>query len=240
MRNTVYLFCLLILILAACKKSGSSSSNCKVTNVSLVPTGGTPSIVNFTYDDEGRLKFMNSGGQVAEYFYHTKGFTRRSSTGNSWFTRSYVELNASGLPVIKKDSTYNGQSLNSTTVYTFEYDNQGQLLKTFKDNSATPLETFTWSNGNLVKYQSGSTNYFMEYYTDKPNKDYGFLDLQIFVFFGINPAKSKNLLRSLTSSGNQLNFQYQYDPKGNIKEWYAALTGSPDTAMKATQATICD
>jgi hypothetical protein len=80
----------------------------------------------------------------------------------------------------------------------------------------------------------------MDYFPDKANRDYSFLDLQIFVFFGINPAKSKNLLKSLTSSGNQINFQYQFDTKGNIKEWIATALGSPDTVMSATQQSMCN
>jgi hypothetical protein len=240
MRNTIYVFSLVVIGIAACKKSGSSSANCKVSTVTLVPTGGSPSVVSFTYGNDGKLQFMNTGSQVAEYFYRTNGFTRRTSSGNGWYTNQYVELNAAGFPVVKKDSTYNGQSLNQVTNYTFEYDNQGQLIKTFKDNNATPLETFTWTNGNLVKYQSGANSYIMDYFTDKTNRDYAFLDLQIFVFFGTNPAKSKNLLKSLTSGGNQLNFQYQYDPKGNIKEWIGTILGSPDTVMRATQSVVCD
>jgi hypothetical protein len=240
MRNSIYLFIIVLFAFAACKKSGSSSSKCQVATVSLVPTAGTPTVVNFTYDDNGKLKFMNTGAQVAEYFYRSNGFTRRTSSGNGWYTNQYVEFNASGLPIVKKDSTYNGQSLSNSSIYTFEYNNQGELIKTFKDNSAQPLETFTWSSGNLVKYQSGNTAYIMDYFPDKANRDFCFLDLQIFVFFGTNPAKSKNLLKSLTSGGNQINFQYQFDTRGNIKEWVATALGSPDTVMRATQQFICN
>jgi hypothetical protein len=240
MRKVISLFALILVGFAACKKSGSSSANCKIATVSLLPTGGAPTVVNFTYDNDGKLKFMNTGSQVAEYFYHPKGFTRRTSSGNGWYTNGFVELNAAGLPVIKKDSTYNGQSLSQSNIYTFEYDNQKQLIKTFKDNSAQPLETFDWSNGNLVKYQSGNTTYIMDYFPDKTNRDFSFLDLQIFVFFGINPAKSKNLLKSLTSGGNQINFQYQFDTNGNIKDWVATALGSADTVMRATQQSMCN
>jgi hypothetical protein len=240
MRNIIYLFTIIFIAFAACKKSGSSSAKCKITTVSLVPTGGTPTVVNFTWGDDGKLKFMNTGGQVAEYFYRANGFTRRTSSGSSWYTNQYVELNAAGAPIVKKDSTYNGQNLSNSSIYTFEYNNQGELIKTFKDNSAQPLETFTWSNGNLVKYQSGNVTYIMDYFTDKANRDYCFLDLQIFVFFGTNPAKSKNLLKSLTSGGNQINFQYRFDTRGNIKDWFATALGSSDTAMKATQQFVCD
>jgi hypothetical protein len=123
MRKVICLFALIHFGFAACKKSASSSANCKITTVSLLPTGGTPTAVNFTYANDGKLKFMNTGGQVAEYFYHSNGFTRRTSSNNGWYTNGFVELNAAGLPVVKKDSTYNGTSLSQSHIYTFEYDN---------------------------------------------------------------------------------------------------------------------
>lgn len=52
MRNNIYLFAIIFLGFAACKKDGSSSADCNVVTVSLLPAGGTPSVVNFTYGDE--------------------------------------------------------------------------------------------------------------------------------------------------------------------------------------------
>lgn len=238
MKNIAYLALILFFGIMACKKNGSSAK-CKVASLTMVPDPGNPLAVNFTYDDQGNLKFVNNGGSTLEYWFYTNGYRRRSSSGNGWHTYSTVALNANGLPVTKKDSTYNGQSLSNTSITSFEYDGQGQLIKTYKDNDPQPQEIFTWTGGNLVKYQAGNTSYFLEYFTDKPNRDFTFIDLQLYVALGINPARSKNLLKSVTAGGNQMNFQYQYDG-GNIKKWFASYTGNPDTVITTTQQFVCD
>jgi hypothetical protein len=240
MRKATYLFILFFFAVAACKKNGNSSDNCKVASLVMLPTGGSPQAVQFTWGDDGKLKFMNNSSNVVEYTHYANGYKRRSSLGNGWSVNSFIELNASGLPITKKDTTFNGQIVSNTTITSFEYNNQSELLNTYKDNSSTPLEMFTWSGGNLVKYQSGNNSYFLEYYTDKKNRDFTFIDLQLFVALGTNPAKSKNLLKSLTSGGNQLVFQYQYDGKGNITKWYANLLGNSDTAITTTQQIMCN
>lgn len=239
MRNIFYFGCFLFIIIAACKKN-SGPSNCKVAAVALVPKGGTPQAVNFTYDDNGKLKYMINGSQSVEYTWVANGYRRFASTGNGWTYRSFIELNADGKPVTKKDSTYNGQNLNATTLYTYEYDGQGQLIKIFKNNSPQPEDIFTWSNGNLVKYQSGNVIYIMDHYTDKPNREFTFIELQIFVSLGVNAIKSKNLLKAVTAGGDQLTFSYQYDGSGNIKEWNAIVLGTSDTAITTTQQIDCD
>lgn len=240
MRTTTCLWALILFAFASCKKNGNGSSNCKITTVSMIPTGGSPTVVNFTYDNEGKLKFLNTGSQSVEHTYYPNAFKRRSSSGNGWSTVSFVELNAAGHPTVKKDSTYNGQILSQSHINTFEYNNNGELIATYKDNNPQPEETFTWNNGNLVKYKAGNVTYIMDYYTDKKNSDFGLIDLQIFVALGVNPAKSKNLLKSLTSGSDQLVFLYEFDSKKNIKEWNATLLGSPDTVIRTTQQFTCD
>lgn len=241
MRSTICLFSLLLIGFAACKKNGNDKPvNCKIASVIMMPTGGSPQVVNFTYDNSGKIKFMIVGSQTVEHFYYANGYKRRSTSGNGWVTNSFIELNAGGKPVSKKDTVYNGQSVSNTYITTFEYNNQGDLIKTFKDNNAQPAETFTWDNGNLVKYQTGNTSYILDYYTDQTNRDFGYIDLQLVASVGMNPAKSKNLLRSLTSGGTQMNFHYQFDPTGNIKKWNATFLGNADTVIRTTQQFMCD
>ncbi len=240
MRNIIYLFIVLFAVFASCKKNKEKPVNCRVVALTMVPTGGNPLSVNFTYDDQGKLQFINNSGQTVEFTYFPNGFRLRISTGNGWTTYSFIELTASGKPVTKKDSVYNGQNLNSTYLTSFEYNAQGELINTYKDNDPQASETFTWSSGNLVKYKAGNASYILDYYTDKKNQDYSFIDLQLFVALGINPAKSKNLLKSLTSGGDQLVFNYEYDARGYIKEWTAVFLGTTETAIKTTQQVSCD
>lgn len=240
MRRTIYL-CLLLIGFAACKKSKDDKPvNCKIASVIMMPTGGNPEVVNFTYDNGGKLKYMIVGNQTVEHFYYTNGYKRRSSSGNGWVTNSFIELNTAGKPLTKKDTVYNGQSVSQTYLTTFEYNGQGDLIKTTKNDNAQTTESFTWVNGNLVKFQSGNNAYILDYYTDQTNRDFSFIDLQLFVSLSMNPAKSKNLLKSVTNNGTQMNLHYQFDQAGNIKKWNATLLGNADTLIRTTQHFMCD
>jgi hypothetical protein len=241
MRRTIYLFSLLLIGIAACRKNGDDKPvNCKITSVFMLPNGGSPEVINFSYDNSGKLKYMVVGNQTVEHFYYTNSYKRRISSGNGWVTNSYIELNTAGKPTSKKDTVYNGQSISHTYITTFEYNSQGELIKTFKDNNAQPAEVFTWVNGNLVKYQSGNNSYLLDYYTDQTNRDFGFMDLQLFASLSMNPAKSKNLLKSLANNGTQMNFHYQFDPFGNVKKWNATILGNADTVIRTNQQFMCD
>lgn len=239
MYKATYLALFLLSVSFGCKKDGAKTT-CRVVAVTIVPKGGNPEAVSFTYDEEGRIKFMATGDQNIEFWYYPNGVRRKINQNSGWFTFSTFELNSSGKPVTRKDSVYQGQSLNSTRLITFEYDGQGQLIKTFKDNDPNPVEILTWSGGNLVKLQSGSVSYILDYYTDKTNRDYGLIDLQMFLNLGVNLARSKNQLRAMASGGDQLIFDYEYDGSGNIKKWYATLLGNPDTLITSTQSLECN
>src|SRR3546814_15052781 len=71
------------------------------------------------------------------------------------------------------------------------------------------------------------------------SQDFCFIDFTLFVSWGINPAKSKNLLKSLSSNGNQLVFDYRFDDHGNIKDWQATVPGQTEPALRGTQSIEC-
>ena len=214
--------------------------DCKITSVTLLPDEGTPETVNFIYDDNGRLKYINSANWMKEYFYEPNGF-KQITTEGTFSIHSFVELNAVQLPITKKDTTYGAQGgVTQTSLRTFEYNNQGKLIEIVSSDPAQPEEKFTWANDNLVKYQIGNTIYIMDYYTDKLNMDFTLINLQFFLAVGINPARSKNLLKSLTSNDTQLIFDYHFDADGNIKDWNAVVLGEPDPSLRGTQSVQCN
>ncbi len=231
-----------LLLLAACSKKDSdpAPANCKLASLSYTETGGASETVTFTHSNDGKLKYLNVSGTPAEFFYHINGYTRRTNSGNGWRTHSFVELNATGQPKLKKDTTFNGQSINNTHITTYEYNNQGELVKVFIDGNPQPSSSFVWQNGNVVKVTEGNASVILDYYTDKPNQDFTFIDLKLFISAGTHLAKSKNLLRSITSGGQQLIFNYEFDQQGKLKTAYGNLLGNPDTALTGTYSYICD
>lgn len=232
--------CLLLLVACSKKDSNPVPANCKLASLSFNPTGGNGETVFFTYDNKGKLKFLNINNSTSEFFYHTNGYMRRTNTGNGWSTHSWVELNTTGQPKLKKDTTYNGQNVNSSHISTYEYNSQGELIKIFTDNNPQPVSSFIWQNGNVVKVTEGNASIILDYYTDKPNQDFTFIDIKLFLTAGTHLAQSKNLLRSMTSGGQQLIFNYEFDQQGKLKSSAANLLGSPDIAMTGTYAHVCD
>ena len=229
--------------ISACSKDQNADPlppDCKITAVNLLQGGSTPETASFSYDEDGRIKFIFAAGEAMEFFYEVNGFRQTSDKGDGWSSRSFIGLNAAGLPITKKDTLFNGLSINQITHYTFEYNSQGQLMKISSDDPLLSEQLFAWGNGNLVKYQLGNTIYTLDYYTDRPNQDFCFIDFTLFVSWGINPAKSKNLLKSLSSNGNQLVFDYRFDDHGHIKDWEATVPGQTSPALSGTQSIECN
>lgn len=231
-----------MLFLNSCKKSDDSGTqHCKLTSLLIYPAGGAPQTVSFLYDHEGKVKFINQDGAIVEFIYQGNAFTRvRPGTGN-WVTRSYVQLNANGQPLLRKDTTYDGQFINNTATLTYEYNSQGGLEKGISSNTnLIPNINITWQNGNMVSITEGNTTILLDYYTDKLNQDISIMGLKFLMEFGAYAPKSKNLLKSVFSGTGQINYDYSFDDEGKITETTWTIPGNPTPVATWQQVYDCD
>lgn len=220
-------------------KEANPAPDCKITAVNLLQTDGRAETVRFRYDKDVRVKFIYAGVEAMKFFYEIKGFRPTTDKGNGWSSRSFVALNAAGSPITRRNALFHGQRINQITPYTLEYSSRGQLVKFISDDPLPPEQIFTWDNGNLVEYQSDNTIFTLDYAMDGPTRGCCFIDFMLSVSWGIHPAKSKNLLRSLSSNGNQMIFDYRFDDHGNIKDWEATVPRRTDPALRGTQSMEC-
>ena len=230
-------------VLYACKKDdgpGKQPSNCKLTSLLVYPAGQAQQTVSFQYDHEGRVKFINQDGTLYEYIYQGDAFTRVQPRSSGWVTRSYIQLNAEGRPSIRKDTIYNNQHINSTGAITYEYNSRGELEKGISNSSLLPNLSITWQNGNMVSITEGNTTMLLDYHTDKPNQDLSIMGLKFLMEFGAYTPKSKNLLKSVSSGGQQINFNYEFDEEGKIKATTWTVTGNPTPVATWRQVWDCD
>ncbi len=245
MRALQLLIILLYLaVLYACKKGDGPDkqpSNCKLTSLLLYPAGQAQQTVSFLYDDDGRVRFINQDGVINEFIYQDNAFTRARPSPGNWVTRSYIQLNADGRPSLRKDTTYNNQSINSTAAMTYEYNSRGELEKGISNNaSVIPNLSIVWQNGNMVSITEGNTTVFLDYYTDKPDQELTIMGLKFFIEFAAYAPKCKNLLKSLTSGSQQINFNYEFDEKGKIKATTWTVAGNPTPVATWQQLWDCN
>lgn len=244
MKQKIRYGCCLLLFLISCKKGdgpGAQPESCKLASVLLYPTGQAQQTFSFQYDDEGRVKFINWGGIIYEYIYQGNAFTRVRPNGNNGVIRSYIQLNSEGRPSVRKDTSYNGQSIVNTVAVTYEYNSEGQLIKGLSNNtSVIPDLSMVWQNGNMISYTVGNETGFLDYYTDKPNQELTYIQLQFLADFVAYAPKSKNLLKSMIYSNQQINFNYEFDDKGKIKATTWTATGNPTPIATWQQLWDCD
>jgi hypothetical protein len=214
----------LVLVCFACKKDDSTQApKCKLSGMIIPPgSNGQSGVISFFYDSIGRLSNANADGRQITYKYLANGFAT-IEPGNSagWLTRSFTTVGADGKASTRRDTVYNGQSISSTTSTTYEYNNQGLLERIIRTGAhAAPSTFFTWQNGNIVAVVSGTTTYgAIDYYTDKPNQQaFNTIELSLFIELGPYAPQSKKLMKSITSGGQQVNFEYLFDNYGKVTE----------------------
>ncbi len=175
----------------------------------------------FTYDAKGRLvKYTFSDGTLENYEYHPDYLERIIFAPDSSFTGIQTfYLNDKGL-VIKSDYTGSPGS-----VTTYEYNDNGQVIKT---KNVSPVSTFegfyTYKDGNVdqVVYKTNgelSYTYKYSYYTDLTNglsnENWGQMYLG---------KDNKNLVKSWYGTGkdgntfSQFAYHYSLDNKGRVIE----------------------
>lgn len=230
MKTLLYIFICIagITLFSQCKKDndGKQASKC---NIRIINYFGT--VYAYTFDNQGRILTMNTDTDPTWNPDYTYTYTNDSCIliarrENRLWKKTTAVLNARGLPVSSITAEFN-YLLDNPIPYpdslriTYEYDDDGKLVKmtSKKDNAPAEIISYNWSNGNLVSDSRG-VNY--SYYHDQPSQNGDYLSFQE-LWPNIqdpNPKlvfnKSKNLLKSAGAGANELEFRYEKNTDGNI------------------------
>lgn len=198
---------------SACKKDDAKpAENCRISSINLNGTTAT----NFTYDGQGRVSLMTTGNEITTYSHSTGGYVRQVLKDNKLKERSTVENNALGLiqKITKQYFDLNGNITNSI-MYTYEYNNNGEIVKSISKSGSDPEQTtiYQWSNGNLVNTSQGV---IYSYYTDKPAQDGDILHINQLQYYGTKLIKNKNLVKSISQNGTTVSIDNEFDSNGRI------------------------
>jgi hypothetical protein len=224
-------FLISIIAFSACKKNSNDNEPYIPDNGSSIPKiatiTGSVDTTFFQYNSSGKLiKEINwSGYQTLEYSGNTVTLKDYSKGGVIQSTEIYT-LNPRGQAISssytgKKKST-EGKYLsegNFSTTYTYEYDNNGYLIREMYPISESIHDTvvYTITNGNVTQVKYPGNEYFNYTYTNsnntigKENEGISFLGKQ-----------NKNLGKSSThtyqsQTSNPTTSTYEYDNKGRVK-----------------------
>ncbi|MBN8789674.1 MAG: hypothetical protein J0I84_21555 [Terrimonas sp.] len=224
---------LIMLLLAAvvhsgCKKEKDKepAPQCRLSLLKIPNGNGTTSSIVFNYDSIGRITALNLNGTITQFIYHSKGFTKITPISAGWFSRSHLELDDNGRPKLSRDTTFNGTHINSTGTVNYEYNSAGQLEKILRKRTndlpdKPPLTTlFSWSNGNITGLNHNNEPMVLDYETDKPNQDFSYIELSFIGELGAYAPRSKNLVKSVTSTAGQLLYSYEFDNWGKTTASY--------------------
>lgn len=232
MKTLKFLLYLLISIIAfsACKKSSTDNKSSVPAPQSSIPKiatiRGSIDTTFFQYNSSGKLiKEINwSGYQILEYSGNTVTLKDYSEGGSIQSTEIFT-LNSRGQAISssyagKKKST-EGNYLsegNFNTTYTYEYDNDGYLIRKMYPISESILDTvaYTIINGNETQAKYPGNEYFNYTYTNTTNTIGR--ENEGITFLG---KQSKNLVQSSTHTyqshtSDPITITYAYDNKGRV------------------------
>jgi len=170
---------------------------------------GKTEITTFEYDNKNRIIKETWDGYVSSYSYKDNELIETNEDGTYHYTLK------NGLVVSDDDGD------------TYEYDNDKQLVKI---NSGDYNKRYTWQNGNVIKYSSGSTeiNYTYTSYEDKLNLDfYSDYMLPEYWYLGCYGKGNKNLVQTINAYGSLYSFEYKFTDDGYVTEvkMYKTRTG---------------
>ena len=215
---TIILLGFTLLVGTACKKDKDSTPSVGTpTKVCLITKDSSSDgdFTNYFYNSSKQLTStvaygpLDTSGILSTYTYLGNKVT--ITNNRQLFQTVVCYLNANGLA----DSV----NFYGLAVFVFKYNSAREPIETTmnRDLNGTPIKeinTYQWSNGNMVKSLDhrtdiGETNY--EYYLDKINlssKSEG---------AGQFYKTSKNLVKKATlSDGSFYNYTYEFDASGKV------------------------
>ncbi|MCX2682099.1 hypothetical protein OOZ15_19270 [Galbibacter sp. EGI 63066] len=196
------------------------AENCKIITMTS-GSGNSSTVYNISYNNDGKISQLSHPDGKLTWLYNSQGMIHsRFDSNNHLYYKADIELNANGHPIsIAAENYDNNGDVTSTTVHSFEYNNQGELIKWIQKTGNNPETTqiLSWSGGNLTQVSSETHTSEYEYYTDQVVQQGDFYQLYFTAVFGTSMINNKNLVKSTESSnGDTQNVNYEYDQEGRI------------------------
>lgn len=211
----------LLLLTSGCRKDnkpepGSSKPECRIITISSESV-----IYNLTYNNDGKLLSLNDNNNyTTTYTYNDNTIiTTTNQKGTDYYQQSIITLNDFGLAKQVK-TALDGTGLN--WIKTVNEYNKDQLIKTTISTSSgtQTVQAYRWENGNptaVITLTPGKSDTAdIEYYTDKPYQQGGFLYISQLIA-GYATVRPKNLLKSERTGSGIVNCSYGFDHEGRIR-----------------------
>jgi YD repeat-containing protein len=206
--------------LISCKKDKTDPKPvCRVTGIIAGITA-----TSFTYTADGKLSSQTDAAGTKKYRYVGNAIIITSTTGNVVNSITTVSLNGNGLAanVLVTDSV--GVFLANRSI---EY-NGTEISKSIETTAAgDPPNTvkYTWSGGNLVSIDFGTSIQRLTYSTTRKSQTGDLEDIGNLVQ-GYVTQRSKNLVISQDFNGNISNYNYIFDQDGKITGFNTIFSGA--------------
>jgi hypothetical protein len=219
----------LFVAVASCKKNNDKKANCRIVTLTQTSSSGTV-IQNYTYNNEGRILTVNTSGanggnKVFTYLGNTVIAISSQSDG-SFASRDSITLDAKRRPLnIRQFFSEQGDRWANNS---FEYNGDDLQKIHLVNESGTQQQTSvaTMVNGNMVSLVNDDGNSTLEYFTDKKVQQGDFLELSSFSQYGLSVYPHKNLVKTIASNSNIINFNYDFNTDGTISRVTATTGGT--------------
>ena len=225
------IFASFVSLIISCKKNDVNQKKpaCKIITINE-NSGSSSSVYKITYNNDGKISTLNEGTSTSVFTYSGSTIIKNGTNNGSFSERDSITVDNNGRPLNVRQ--YYDQA--GTTWYnnSFEYNGNGELLKSYQTSNASSIpETtlYTITGGNLVGIQTSSDNLTLEYFSDKPSQPGDYLEVISLISYGVSLYPHKNLLKSVNSGGSITNFNYETNADGLVTKFTATSGSSIET-----------
>jgi hypothetical protein len=197
----------------SCSKKSSNTPACQI--ITITDQNGTSTTTyNITYNNQGKIsteEYAQSGTNYTRVFTYSGNTEILTTSGGGASTVDSITLNSSGL--IESDYfSYTG----NLTVTTYTYSGTELQKEVQVANGGTPATTtFTWSNGDVVSSNDGTTTASYTYNT-KGSVAGDYWNIIQLVNYGASFVKTAHQLSVFSSGTTVENINYTYDNSNKI------------------------
>ncbi len=194
----------------SCKKTAAEPKpDCKI----IAAISGSD-VTSFTYNADGKLSSQTSASETKKFNYIGNAIIITSTTGSTVNSITTVSLNADGLAsnALVTDSA---RIFLNNTAYEYNGIELSKSTLTSALGGDTFITTYTWSGGNLISIDFGSSILTLNYSIDKPSQTGDLEDIGN-LLQGYKTQRSKNLFTSQDLNGDITIVNYVFDQEGKI------------------------
>lgn len=205
-----------------CKKDKNDAKkpDCRIISITSTPSG---EVTKINYNSEGKISSISNALDTTTYTYNGSIATGITSSG-TFKSKRTITTNSSGLATnVRIEQNVSG-TLWSNAFYEYNGTELIRVTSTSSSNPTPIISTITWTNGNLISINSGTSGSTLEYFTDKPAQAGDYLHL-FQLLNGFEVYKPRNAIKSISAGATVNTFNYNFDGDGKITSM--TITGNP-------------